>query len=103
MNRASKCVAIFLSGVFLCQEATSSLGASGNDYFEPAHLTGTIYEIGATPSRILFTFRRTATRSGSTIRVVREYFTPAGSIAAREVAVYEHGKLLSYELEELQT
>ncbi|MBI2928831.1 MAG: hypothetical protein HYY24_24475 [Verrucomicrobia bacterium] len=72
------------------------------DYGEPKLLTGTIYEPGSNPPKVLFKFRRTATRSGSTIRVLREYNDPDGTPAARERVVYEADKLATYELEELQ-
>jgi len=84
-----------------------SSGASANvdepDYREPKLLTGTIYAIAPEPKQVLFTFRRTAERAGSAIRVLREYYLPSGAIAARERVLYDHGKLVSCEVEELQT
>jgi hypothetical protein len=76
--------------------------ATLDDHLEPRLLTGTIYETGVEPKRVLFTFRRTATRSGPTVSVLREYHRPDGSLGARERVTYEAGKLASYELEELQ-
>lgn len=69
----------------------------------PKLLTGTIYQAGAEPTQTLFTFRRMASLSGSTVRVERDYRSPAGATAALERVVYENGRLASYELEELQT
>src|SRR5712691_4236542 len=73
------------------------------DYEEPKLLIGTIFEMAPDPKKVLFTSQRTATRSGSTVRVVCEYTCPDGSLAARETMVYEAGKFASFDLEELQT
>jgi hypothetical protein len=75
---------------------------SGIDYLEPKILTGTIYA-DAGLKQELFTFRRMATNSGSSIHVLREFNLPDGTLAARERVVYEGGQLKSFELEELQT
>jgi len=89
--------------------AASAIGASAAEksgspnYEEPALLTGSIYQKGPEPRRLLFKFRRSATQVGSTVRVLREYNSPDGSTAARERVVYEDGRLVSSELEELQT
>ena len=72
------------------------------DYLEPRVLTGTIYANDSL-KQVLFTFRRTATNSGSTIRVSREFNLPNGTLAAREQVIYEGGQLKSFLLEELQT
>jgi hypothetical protein len=72
------------------------------DYLEPKTLTGTIYS-DASLKQVLFTFRRVATNSGSTIQVLREFNLPNGTLAAREHVVYEKGQLKSFALEELQT
>ncbi|HZR17937.1 MAG TPA: hypothetical protein VFE51_11480 [Verrucomicrobiae bacterium] len=66
-------------------------------------MNASIYARKSDPPRLLFTFRRTASRSGSIIHVLREYFYPDGRTAARERVVYEGNSLKSYELEELQT
>ena len=50
----------------------------------------------------MFTFRRTATKTGDTIRVLREFRNPDGSLAAQERVLYEHGRLARFELDELQ-
>jgi hypothetical protein len=78
---------------------SSALGPTP-DYFEPRLLTGSIYEKEG--GRLLFTFRRTATRAGDTIRVLREFKNPDGSLAAQERVVYERGRLVRFELDDLQ-
>src|SRR5437660_4031070 len=72
------------------------------DYLEPKTLTGSIYA-DAELKQLLFNFRRTATSTGSTIRVLREYTLPNGTLAARERVVYEAGRLTRYQFEELQS
>lgn len=72
------------------------------NYLEPKVLTGTIYADDSL-KQILFTFRRTATNSGSAIRVLREFKLPNGVLAAREQVVYQNNRLKSFTLEELQT
>jgi hypothetical protein len=84
-------------------ETTSKESPGGIDYLEPPVLTGTIYAKAPDPKEVLFTFRRTATRSGPTVRVLREYTRPNGALAARERLVYEAGRLVSCHLEELQS
>jgi hypothetical protein len=51
----------------------------------------------------LFTFKRTLTRDGSTLKVLREYAYADGKPADREHVVYENDNLVFYQLEELQT
>lgn len=68
------------------------------DYLEPKVLTGRIYANNS--KEIIFTFRRTATASNSTVRVLREFARPNGTLAARERVVYESGRLVCYQLEE---
>jgi hypothetical protein len=78
-------------------------GAGGNvDYLEPKDLTGTIYP-DSDSRNVLFTFRRTASESNSTIRVLREYKLPNGSPASREQLVYETGQLVFYELNDFRS
>lgn len=74
---------------------------AGVDYLEPEVLSGTVYA-DTTLSRVLFTFRRTATRSGSTVHVLREFDLPDGRVAARERVIYQGGRLKSFSLEDLQ-
>jgi hypothetical protein len=66
-------------------------------------LTGSIYARDTSPPKLLYKFRRTASRSGSQTIVLREYTYPDGKLAAREHLVYEGPSLRSYRLDELQT
>jgi hypothetical protein len=69
-------------------------------YEEPKYLTGAIYASGS--KQLLFKFKRTATRSGSTLTVLRDFTYPDGRLAARERVVYEGDALVSIELAESQ-
>jgi hypothetical protein len=69
-------------------------------YEEPKNLTGTIYAQGS--KKLLFRFRRTATRSGEKLNVQRDYTYPDGKLAAQEKVIYQGNDLVSYELKELQ-
>ncbi len=73
------------------------------DYEEPGLLIASIYARDASPPRLLYNFRRMASRSGSQTAVLREYTYPDGKLAARESVVYEGRSLRSYHLDELQT
>ena len=88
---------------FCVVPAALAVSPNGPDYEQPTILTGAIYQLGSHPDRILFTFRRTSIRAGSTVQVLREYLPPDGALAARERAVYENGRLVSFEVEQLQT
>lgn len=83
---------------------TNLLHAAGSriDYLEPKAFTGKIYS-DASLKQVLFTFRRTATNSGSEIHVVRDFNLPNGKLAAREQVVYDGSQLKSLVLEEFQT
>jgi len=94
---------IILLGLLIIRSPAATAAVSETDYENTNLVTGTIYEKRPEPRRVLFKFRRTATRSDSTVRVLREYYPLEGSLAARERVVYEKGKLVSCELEELQT
>jgi hypothetical protein len=91
---------LFAAGFSLGNSARAA--DSGIDYLQPKVLTGTVYS-DAGLKHVLFTFRRTATNSGSVIRVLREFHLPGGMVAARERVVYESGQLKSFSLEELQS
>jgi hypothetical protein len=91
------------SALFLFAADKDKGQPEGVDYLEPALLTGIIRAKPPEPKRILFTFRRTAVRAGSTVRVLREYNRPNGIVAARERVMYEGGRLVSCQLEELQS
>jgi len=69
-------------------------------YESPASLTGTICDVIST--NVLFKFKRTATRVGTNVNVVREFTTPDGTLAARETLLYEGDNLLSYDFDEFQ-
>jgi hypothetical protein len=70
-------------------------------YLEPKTLTGTIYA-DASLKQVLYTMRRTATNSGSTIHVERDFNLPNGTLVAREQVVYEAGQLKTFRVDELQ-
>ena len=82
--------------------ATNTASTEAFDYAQPALLTGTIYETGSAHKKILFKFARTATRSGSTVRVERKFTLPDGTTAATENITYESGQMVSCEIKELQ-
>jgi hypothetical protein len=90
-------IALLCAGTFLRAAETPV------DYEQPNHFTGTIYETASGTNKVLFTFRRTASRSNSTIHVMRDFSYPNGSLAARETAVFEQGRLLAFQLDERQT
>jgi hypothetical protein len=71
-------------------------------YEDPKLLLGTVYAKDSGQQQVLFKFKRVATRSGSTLNVLREYTYPDGKPAARERVVYEGDNLVSYALDELQ-
>jgi hypothetical protein len=75
---------------------------SGIDYLQPKVLTGTVYS-DASLKQALFTFRRSATNSGFSIYVLREFRSPNGAVVAKERVVYEGSEFKSYLLEQLQT
>ncbi len=85
-----------------CAAATNSAPSEAFDYAAPRLLTGTVYAAGSNRTNLLFTFQRTATRSGSTIHVERRFDRPDGSTGAVENIVFESGRLVSYEMKELQ-
>src|SRR5262249_46513840 len=72
-------------------------------YEEPKVLSGEIYSTGSGPQKLLFRFKRVATRTGQTLDVVRDYSYPDGKLAAREHVVYEGNALALFELEETQS
>jgi len=70
------------------------------DYAEPKLLTGTLYAIGSERKTVLYTFRRTATRSGSSVHVERQFLGTNGMVAAMEKVLYESNQLVSYEMQD---
>ena len=93
-----------LLAFFITSLLSTSARAAGSrlDYLQPTTLTGTVYA-DASLKQVLFTFRRSATNSGSAIHVVREFNLPNGKLAAREQVEYQGGQLKSFQLDELQT
>ena len=82
--------------------ADSSDIAAAGDVAGPARVTGTLYEIGSNRHTILYRFVRTARRSGSTVRVQRQFTTPDGTVAAAETVLYQSNRLVAYEMKEFQ-
>src|SRR5438045_747169 len=101
------CVVLISAGLFSSQSAGSTdVSSSGEGklmYEEPKHLTGSIYAKGPEPRKLLFNFKRVATRSGSTLDVVRKFSYPDGAVAAQEHIVYEANQLVLFELNDLQS
>ena len=64
------------------------------DYVEPKLFTGTLYEIRSGQKKVLYTFRRTATRSNSIVNVERQFLSTNGSVVAVETVVYESNRLV---------
>jgi len=93
---------IVLSLVFAFLPVPAVLAVGGIDYLEPKDFTGKIYS-DTSLKQTLFTFRRTATNTGSEIHVTREFNSPNGKLAAREEVVYQKGQLKSLVLDEMQT
>jgi len=73
------------------------------DFSEPRLLTGTLFEIGSGQKKILFTFRRTASRTNDTVSVERKFLCPDGSVAAAENITYASGQLVSFQMREFQS
>ena len=80
----------------------TKVGESSSQYEQPKLLSGTIYEKNSDRKAVLYKFKRTVSRSGPALNVVREFTYPDGKVAARERAVYAGDQLVSCELEELQ-
>lgn len=98
---------LYLSLLIGLWQSTSGLsgteGTRANPEFEaPQTLTGAIYERGTDRQKLLFRFKRQTTRSGSRLKVIRDFTYPDGKIAVQEAVVYEGGKLASYVLHDLQ-
>ena len=86
----------------LAADTSSSATTPVYDYAEPKLLTGTLYAIGSDRKTVLFTFRRTATRSGSTVHVERQFLGTNGTVAAVEKVLYESNQLVSFEMQDFQ-
>ena len=72
------------------------------DLASPAVVTGTFYEIGSNRQKVLFTFRRAATRTGDQIQVEETFTLPDGTVACREHIEYRTGRLVTYNTEDLR-
>jgi hypothetical protein len=105
INGRSLAIALFLVSATaancLAGETNDNRKVAGAIYLEPRVITGTIYE-STDLKKVLFNFRRTATNSGSTIKVLREYTLPNGRLAAWERIEYVAGVFRSYHFEDLQ-
>jgi hypothetical protein len=86
--------------ILTCLSAGLCAPVSGANYFEPKLLTGSIYD--KPDGQLLFTFRRTATLTGDVVSVLRQFYNPDRSLAAEERVLYEHGRLVRFELDERQ-
>lgn len=73
------------------------------DYAQPPLLTGTVFATDSGTNNVLFRFKRAATKTNSTVHVVRDFFEPNGNLAARELMTFEHGQLVAFQLDETQT
>ena len=96
--------AAFLVGFGWLVLSSSAAGVADTlplKYEFPTSLTGTIYD--ATGTNLLFEFKRSASRAGTNLTVLREYFAPDGKLAARETVTYHGDQLVAYVLDELQT
>ena len=97
-------LAAWLAGIpaGLAADTTNAPAAEPYDFASPALFTGTLYALGSGRKEILYTFRRTATRSGATVKVERQFLGTNGTVAAVENVVYESGRLVSFEMQEFQ-
>ncbi len=93
-------LAVIPSG--LAGDASNPATAEAYDYAKPKLLTGTLYAMRSDRKTVLFTFRRTATRSGATVHVERQFLTTNGTVAAVEKIRYESNRLVSYEMRDYQ-
>ncbi len=88
--------------VVLATDTVPPATAGTFDFANPKIFTGTLYETGSNRKKILYQFRRTAVRTGDTVRVTREFTTTNGSPAAVENIVYESSRFVSYQMQEFQ-
>jgi hypothetical protein len=82
--------------------AAPALSGAALSYEEPTNLVGVIYGRNSDSQHPLYKFRRTAVRSGSTLKVEREFTYPDGKLAAKESLTYDAEGLASFKLEEMQ-
>ncbi|HTV63336.1 MAG TPA: hypothetical protein VMH30_12280 [Verrucomicrobiae bacterium] len=86
----------------LAADTTNAPSSEPFDFAKPKLLTATLYAIGSDEQNVLYTFRRTATRSNNIVHVERQFIATNGSVAAVEKIVYDSGRLVSYEMQEFQ-
>jgi len=108
-RRQWKCLVLFWPVVLLLAAppawkvlASEPPGSRVLKYEEPQYLTGAIYASGGERKDLLFNFKRVSTRSGTILKVQRDFTYPDGKIAARERVVYSGDTLVTYQLEEMQ-
>jgi hypothetical protein len=93
-------IALFTVSGLIAADGTQS--EARLKYEEPKSLNGAIYARGSDQQKLLFRFKRQATRSGFALRVVRDYTYPDGKPAAQEEVVYEGNNLVSFILRQFQ-
>jgi hypothetical protein len=71
------------------------------DMGTPSVMTGTFYEIGSDRKKVLFKYRRAATRDGEVIHVEQTFSRPDGAVACREHIRYQNNELVSYAMEDV--
>lgn len=86
----------------LAAEPVSSTASPAYDYAKPSLLTGTLYAIGSDRKQVLYTFRRTAVRSGNIVHVDRQFLLTNNTVAAEEKVLYESNQLVSFEMQDFQ-
>lgn len=86
----------------LAAAPASASAAPAYDYAKPTLLTGTLYAIGSDRSKILYTFRRTASRDGDLVHVDRQFLLTNGVVAAEEKVLYKSNRLVSFEMRDFQ-
>ena len=99
--------ALFLVWLFTVAKGTAAdtnnpPAAAPYDYAVPKLVTGTLYAAGSDRKQILYTFRRTATRTGDTVNVVRQFIATNGAVAAQEEVAYTSNRLVSFQMREFQ-
>ncbi|HKI70004.1 MAG TPA: hypothetical protein VKA67_10475, partial [Verrucomicrobiae bacterium] len=72
------------------------------DYAKPELLTGTLYAIGSHRQKVLYTFRRTARRTGAIVHIQRQFLGTNGTLAVVEKVLYESNRLVSDEMLDFQ-
>lgn len=100
-------LAAMLGLLWAGQAAFCAGAASTNEtelkYEAPLIVCAAVYPKGSTNETPLFNFKRQATRSGSTLTVLREFTYPDGKPAVLQKLVYNGDDLVSLEHEDLQT